>query len=167
MSVRSFNWLGGTLPRSAAWLAGAMSIVAVAIAGITALDTREAALVEQTSSVDRMLAQLPPGSDMISLGAPQPMVLSGQTNPDPYLTRFPAVMLQLERRWPGGLAGFVDHLAADPPEIIAFRWTPLDESGGPYEKLTRWIAANYTARGSRTGMGLAGSSSHRIAGRGG
>jgi hypothetical protein len=135
------------------WMVGAtVTIVAVAVTAFTAIDTREERLLEQRRSVDRMLAQLPPNGDVLSIGAPQVMVLSGEVNPNPYLSPFLAPTAHLIANWPGGMSGFVDHLAADPPAAIAFRGTPrFDDPDGLNAELSRWISENYVGRGRAPG----------------
>ena len=122
------------------------------IAISTALNTRQGLLVEQQRSVDEMLDRLPAGGSMISIGAPQAMVLSGSTNPNPYLGPFPATTLHLVATWPGGMRGFLREMNAAPPEIIAFRQpSSFTDPANEGARLQNWIDANYVEVGQAPG----------------
>ncbi len=102
----------------------------------------------QQRGVDEMLAQLPAGSAVMALGKAQPLVLAGLTNPNRHLVFTRGYEPFIEDTWPGGMAGFVAHLDADPPEVIA-AFHRIGETKVPL--LREWLADNYVSRGAAPG----------------
>jgi hypothetical protein len=139
-------------PRAIQVVAITVAVLATGLAGFLSVTTRRNRLPLQQQAIENLLAQVPNGVDMVSLGAPQPLVMTGITNPNPYLIPFPAGVMHLEMRWPGGIAGFVDGLKADPPDVIAFRPTPdIDGPEAPLADLYLWIDQNYVRKGGAPG----------------
>ena len=141
--------------RAAPAMAVTVAIGACVFAAVTAVSSRDELLLHQVASVDALIEQLPPDSELLSLGAPQALALSGRTNRNPYLVMYPAPAAHLEANWPGGMDGFVAELDADPPEVILRRphldddEPAVDEAGGSV--LNDWIEANYVPRGGAPG----------------
>jgi hypothetical protein len=134
--------MGASFSRAAAVLVTTGSIV---LASWTAVHRSNQGLLHQHRSVVQMLAEVPPDAQMMSLGAPQPLVLAGRRNPNPYVILGRGLAEHLHATWPGGMEGFLHDLDSHPPELIAF---------GPYvwgtrsEMLTRWMYDNYVEWGS-------------------
>jgi hypothetical protein len=108
------------VPRSAA-VAGVVvwCIVTSTLAIHTSVTGRSHDLVAQRRSTSAVLGRLPQDASVLSIQAPQPLVLSGRRNP----TRMQMFGNGLDRyvddTWPGGLAGFVSEIKQAQPEVIA------------------------------------------------
>ena len=141
--------------RVARGIAIGVAVGACVLAVVTSLSERNQLLERQRASVDALVEQLPRGARVLSVGAPQAMVIAGWTNPNPYLVMYPAPAAHLEANWPGGMDGFVAELDADPPEVILRRphldddEPAVDEAGGSV--LNDWIEANYVPAGGAPG----------------
>jgi hypothetical protein len=123
--------------------AALVTVLAIVLASWSAVTNRDHKLIRQHRSIEQMLAQLPSDARMMAIGAPEAMVLSGRTNPNPYLILLRGLDEHLHATWPGGMEGFVQDLESDPPEIIAFS----DVTGRRSEVLKGWIHQNYVQRG--------------------
>ena len=91
----------------------------VAFAAHHSLVRNDQRLVVQQHSVDAALAQLPPGASILSIEAPQPLVLSGKTNPTRHQTFSSGLNHYVDDHYPGGLRGYGDFVARDKPTLIA------------------------------------------------
>lgn len=76
-------------------------------------------LDEQRAEVTALIGALPPGSTVLSVNAPQVLVLSGRDNPTPYQIFSRSMHDHLERTYPGGLAGYEQTVAELAPTAIA------------------------------------------------
>ena len=108
------------VPRTVGILAVAVWVAAATAGAVDfSVGTRSDVLDEQQASVDAVLAELPGDAEIVSIEAPQPLVLSGRVNP----TRHQMFDLGLEdyvdATWPGGLDGFAADLRADAPTLLA------------------------------------------------
>lgn len=120
---------------------------AIVLASWSAVARRDHGLIRQHRSIAQMLAQVPPDARMMSIGAPQAMVVSGRTNPNRYQILLRGLDEHLHATWPGGMEGFVNDLEDDPPEVIAFGHV----TGARSEVLKRWMYQNYVQRGRAPG----------------
>jgi len=108
------------LPRRAG-----LSVVLAAVAGGVAVGAtfsvshRDDGLQLQRTYVDALLAQLPADASMMSIGAPQPLVLSRRTNPTRYQTFTRGLEEYMEDTWPGGLRGFAEWVRELQPTILS------------------------------------------------
>ena len=100
--------------------------VAVAVAGtcavlgaVYAVSTRDDTLLEQQQATEDVLAQLPDGATITSIEAPQPLVLTGRTNPTRYQMFRSGLQDYMDDTWPGGLDGFKADLVADGPDLVS------------------------------------------------
>lgn len=98
-----------------AGLAGA----AVVIALTYSVSTRDDSLDDQREATEAVLATLPPDATITSVEAPQPLVLTGRTNPTRYQMFRSGLQDYMEDTWPGGLDGFKRDLVADGPDLVA------------------------------------------------
>ena len=64
-----------------------------------------------------MLATLPADATITSIEAPQPLVLTGRTNPTRYQMFRSGLQDYMDDTWPGGLDGFKRDLVADGPDL--------------------------------------------------
>jgi hypothetical protein len=100
-------------------LAGALAAAAVVIALTYSLSTRNDSLQDQREATDAVLAVLPADATITSIEAPQPLVLTGRTNPTRYQMFRSGLQDYMEDTWPGGLDGFKRDLVADGPDLVA------------------------------------------------
>ena len=96
-------------------LAGGAVALALAYSSSTRVDT----LDEQRQATRAVLAQLPAGATITSIEAPQPLVLTGRTNPTRYQMFRSGLQDYMDDTWPGGLDGFKRDLVADQPDLVA------------------------------------------------
>lgn len=101
------------LPLALAW-----ALAATAFAGVSSVTRRDHRLDEQRSAVAAALAVLP-RARMASLNAPQPLVLSGRTNPTRYQMFISGLDRYVDETWPGGLHGFTASLLREHPQLVA------------------------------------------------
>ena len=105
--------------RTAGAVVAVFSVVAVVLALDYSLSTRNSGLDVQRRDTAAVLAQLPEDATITSIEAPQPLVLTGRTNPTRYQMFRGGLQDYMEDTWPGGLVGFQRDLVADQPDLIA------------------------------------------------
>ena len=96
-------------------------VAAVAIAVTYSVTEREHKLTEQRRSVAAMLEQLPPDASLLSIHAPQALVLSGKTNPTRYQMFSGGMDRYIDDTYPGGLQGFGEWIEREQPTLITLR----------------------------------------------
>ncbi|WP_374455361.1 hypothetical protein [Nocardioides sp.] len=106
-------------PRLRATVGAALAVTGVALALTYSLTTRDDTLDQQREATEAVLAQLPEGATITSLEAPQPLVLTGRTNPTRHQMFRSGLQDHLEDTWPGGRAGFERDLLDDGPDLVA------------------------------------------------
>ncbi|MEP6665783.1 MAG: hypothetical protein ABJA81_04985 [Nocardioidaceae bacterium] len=125
----------GALCLTLAWV-----VATVALAATYAFGERDDRLELQRDSVVATLEQLPPDASILSIKAPQALVLSGKTNP----TRHQMFTLGLNRyvddTWPGGLTGFGNWVGREQPTLITL--------GG---EVPPWLADTISTKYRRVG----------------
>ena len=89
----------------------AWSLVATGLALTFSVGERDDRLVAQRRSVDAVLAVLPDAT-IVSLHAPQPLVLSGRRNPTRHQMFANGLGDYIDDTWPGGLPGFQQQILA-------------------------------------------------------
>ena len=103
-------------------VATGLAVVLVAAATATALHasvtTRDERLLAQRESVTAVLSQLPADATITSVEAPQPLVLTGRTNPTRHQMFSGGLADYIEDTWPGGMAGFRRSLLDERPTLI-------------------------------------------------
>ena len=73
----------------------------------------------QQASVDAVLAELPDDATIVSIEAPQPLVLSRSVNPTEHQMFDLGLEDYVDATWPGGLEGFADGIREDAPTLLA------------------------------------------------
>ena len=108
------------VPRTVGIVAVAAWAVA-ATAGAThfSVTGRSDVLDEQQASVDAVLAELPDDAEIVSIEAPQPLVLSGRVNPTKHQMFDLGLEDYVDATWPGGLEGFAAEMRQDAPTLLA------------------------------------------------
>jgi hypothetical protein len=105
---------GLTVALTAGWC---VAMVVLTVSAAVAL--RDDALLEQRRAVTAMLDRLPEDATVMSLNAPQPLVLSGQRNPTRHQMLGSGLDDYIDDTWPGGFDGFVDWNKRQAPTLIA------------------------------------------------
>jgi hypothetical protein len=105
--------------RTAGAVAAVFSVAALVIALMFSVSMRDDTLDVQRHDTDAVLAQLPKDATITSIEAPQPLVLTGRTNPTRYQMFRNGLQDYMEDTWPGGLTGFKQDLVAQHPDLIA------------------------------------------------
>jgi hypothetical protein len=93
--------------------------VACLVAGVlSSLENREHVLDQQRTEVDGMFAAVPPDATLMSIGGPQPLVLTNRTNPIRHQMFLAGLDDYVEDTYPGGLQGVADLIAEDEPTFV-------------------------------------------------
>ena len=101
---------------------------------------RDHRLDRQRASVKAVLGVLPDDATIVSIQAPQPLVLSGKVNPSRHQMFMVGLSTYVQDTWPGGLKGYQRWVRRQKPDLIAI--------GSPRPKF--WasaFAADYVAVG--------------------
>jgi hypothetical protein len=94
-------------------------VVGTLTAGIESVAGRTDRLAIQRDDVHAVLAAAPPGSTVLSIDAPQVLVLEGLDNPTPLQIFDAGMQGWLDHRWPGGRRGYVRDINRLRPTFIA------------------------------------------------
>ena len=116
-----------------AFFAFVMGVSSVILYKSTSEDGIEAQLVSARQVID----YFPEDRQVASIGLPELLVLTGRTNPNPYLFVFGGVDRKIMEEWPGGIAGFVEDLSASGVEVIGVGQTEGDNVGLLIQTLER------------------------------
>jgi hypothetical protein len=130
-------------PRAALALTLLAVAAGVTYAGQRSLERDDHRLVAQQHSVDAALAELPPGVSILSIEAPQPLVLSGMTNPTRHQTFSAGFQHYVDDHYPGGLRGYADFVARDKPSLIAI---------GTMHGTPKWLLSTIKSNYQRVGQ---------------
>jgi hypothetical protein len=95
------------------------SVVAVCLALSLSLTRQDDRLDLQRASVRATLAELPDDATILSIHAPQPLVLSGKTNPTRNQMFSNGLSTYVDDTWEGGMAGFRQDMLDRQPTLIA------------------------------------------------
>jgi hypothetical protein len=106
-------------PRALRVVTAAASVAAVAVSAHWAVTTRSDVLDDQRRAVDAVLDQLPDDATVTSIEAPQPLVLTGRTNPTRHQMFRAGLEDYVDDTWPGGLDGFGRDLVDNRPTLVA------------------------------------------------
>ncbi len=112
-------------------VAAAAAVTWVAVAVVTALvysvTVHDDRLVEQRRSVAAVLGRLPADSRVLSVEAPQPLVLTGRTNPTRHQMFAGGMWRYVDDTWPGGIDGYrASMLEEERPAIVAINLDRLE-----------------------------------------
>ncbi len=95
-------------------------VVLCLIGGLAAaVATRDNRLEQQRASVAAVLRHAPRGATLMSIEAPQPLVLSSRTNPTRHQMFAEPLLRYIDDSWPGGLEGFAARVEETRPTFIA------------------------------------------------
>lgn len=108
------------LPPRPRWVVAAIAATAcLALAVSYSLTTRDDTLDLQRAATEAVMAQLPDDATIASVEGPQPLVLTGRTNPTRYQMFRSGLQDYMDDTWPGGLDGFKRDLVADGPDLVS------------------------------------------------
>jgi hypothetical protein len=111
---------GARLSRpTARGLGAAVVAAAVLLAGVEAVSTRDHRLPTERRDVAQMVAAVPPGSTVLSLSAPEVLVLLHRRNPFPWQLSNSAISRFLDDHLDGGLAGYAGRISRLHPTLVA------------------------------------------------
>ncbi len=143
-------------PENARRLCAAGVTVAVACAGVEAVTTRDHRLPAERREDARMIAAVPPGSSVLSVYAPEVLVLLHRRNTSPWQLSNAAISSFLDDHLTGGLGGYADRISRLRPALIVVGRRATDEWLAPvlerqYTRVGRgdhwtWYASNTLGR---------------------
>jgi hypothetical protein len=81
--------------------------------------TRPEGLKVEQAAVDAVLSQASPSATILSIQAPEALVLGDRTNPTPYQIFDTGFTNYIDATWPGGFAGYLAHVDAIAPTYVA------------------------------------------------
>ena len=105
--------------RTAVFATAAWTVAATAIGASYAISTRDDTLDEQRASVDAVLDVLPPDARILSVEAPQPLVLAHQRNLSRLQLFGNGLIDYVDDTWPGGRDGYGRWIGRQKPTLIA------------------------------------------------
>lgn len=107
-----------------------LTILLACLMGVSSMilykTTSEDGIEAQVVSARQVIEYFPEDRQVASIGLPELLVLTGLTNPNPYLFIFGGVDRKIMEEWPGGITGFVDDLTASGVEVIGVGQTEGD-----------------------------------------
>jgi hypothetical protein len=106
-------------PRIGLFLMLGVTALAVALGLGHAIGSRHDQLDRQQVSVERMMGILGSDVSIVSIEAPQVLVLAGKRNPSKYQLVGGPLGDKIDETWPGGLAGFKRSVIRQNPTLIA------------------------------------------------
>ena len=104
--------------RAAAVVATAWALVAVYLGQDWSRHMQDGVLLKQEREVADAMAALPDDATVVSVEAPQVLVLTGRTNPTQHQMFRAGLEEFVDDTWPGGLAGYADTIRADAPTVV-------------------------------------------------
>jgi hypothetical protein len=108
------------VPRRAGLVLAAAWILVVGALGLDwSLHEGSRLLPKQRQEVDRVFAALAPEATLLSVEAPQPLVLTGRTNPTGQLMFRLGLERYVDATWPGGLAGYAGTVRDEATTLVA------------------------------------------------
>ena len=131
--------------RAAVVLATAWALVAFYLGQDWSRHVQDGLLLKQEREVAGAMAALPDDATVVSVEAPQLLVLTGRTNPTQHQMFRAGLEEFVDDTWPGGLAGFADTIRADAPTVVAIG------AGARYDWLLPALEDDYTEIGTSPG----------------
>ncbi|HEX5860524.1 MAG TPA: glycosyltransferase family 39 protein [Nocardioides sp.] len=94
------------------------SVVCLLAGLISSFENREHTLDRQRAEVDAMFAAVPPDATVLSVGGPEPLVLTHRTNPIRHQMFLAGLAQYVDDTWPGGLDGLAEWIGEEEPTFI-------------------------------------------------
>ena len=115
--------VGAAVARLQPWhgwaLAGVVTAAAMVAATTEAVTSRDDRLAVQRADVAAVLATAPPHAGLVSINAPEVMVLAGRDNPSPFQIFNGPMERYIDHTQPGGLRGYDERVDRQHPTLIA------------------------------------------------
>lgn len=105
--------------RASAGVVIGLALALTAFATVTSVTTRSDTLLTQRASVAAVLAHAPPGATILSVEAPEALVLAHRRNPTAVQMFTNGFSRYVDDTWPGGLQGYADWVRRTRPDLIA------------------------------------------------
>jgi hypothetical protein len=121
------------------------SIVCLVAGLLSSLENREHVLDQQRAEVEGMFAAVPRDATLMSIGGPQPLVLTNRTNPIRHQMFLAGLEDYVDDTYPGGLQGVADLIAEAEPTFVT-----VDHPTW-YSWLTPTLEKEYVAVGTTPG----------------
>lgn len=99
----------------------ALAVALTAFATVTSVSTRSDTLLTQRASVAAVLSHAPPGASILSVQAPEALVLAHRRNPTSVQMFTNGFSHYVDDTWPGGLQGYADWIRTTRPDLIAMQ----------------------------------------------
>lgn len=119
-----------------------LSAAATAIGLDYSISHRSHELDDQRRDTTAVMALLPRNATILSLEAPQPLVLTGKRNPTRYQLFGNGLIDYLDATWPGGREGYARHVLDEKPTVIALGG--LDDPGWITTKMTAYVHVGHS-----------------------
>jgi hypothetical protein len=131
--------------RGAGGLISTVTVVTMLVLAVNySVNGRTEGLVQQRSSTRAVLGVLPADATLLSLEAPQPLVLSGRTNPIRQQMFSNGLTRHLEATWPGGLDGFLEWIETEQFDVVAIGDTLARRMiGDRDDRWLQWLLDDY------------------------
>jgi hypothetical protein len=94
------------------------SVVCLLAGLVNSIENRGHTLDQQRAEVAAMFALAPADATVMSVGGPQPLVLTNRTNPIRHQMFLTGLDEYVDDTWPGGLEGLTDSIEEDEPTFI-------------------------------------------------
>jgi 4-amino-4-deoxy-L-arabinose transferase-like glycosyltransferase len=117
--------------RAALVLCLAWVVAGVAVAATYSTTRGNDRLERQRDQVAHILGLLPSDASIQSIGAPEPLVLSGKRNPTRHQVFVDGLNRYIDDTWPGGLRGFAEWVGREQPTILSLHTN----------RVPRWLRA--------------------------
>jgi hypothetical protein len=129
----------GLRPAARNFVVDALGLALLVIAAANAARDRDTGLLAQQRAVEEMERLEGRDARLVSIGAPEALVLLHRVNPNPYPFIINGIDNYIDAKTEGGFDGFVRELESFEPDVIAFG--PTD--GGRAPKLIAWMRSHY------------------------
>jgi hypothetical protein len=141
------GWAAGVVLRRLRVRAAVAAALTLALAGtayatVFSVDSRVDDLGKQEASISGVFAAGPPDATVLSMEAPQVLVLTGRTNPTPYQMFDHGFSNYLAATYPGGLGGFLAWIQRTHPTYIVTKTNLVQPWFQP------WLEENYVHVGN-------------------
>ena len=137
--------LRSALPRTGRVVGVGVVGISLAAGGMVSVTSSSEGLPLQRASVRAVLTTLGPDASVLSVEAPQVLVLSGRTSSTRYQMFAGGMSNYIDHHYPGGTEGYARWVEAEEPTVIAVH------SNGDFEWLADILERDYVAVGTAPG----------------
>ncbi|MDX6323652.1 MAG: hypothetical protein QOK15_6 [Nocardioidaceae bacterium] len=128
------------LSQRAAWtVGGAWLVLTLVTALVYSISYHDARFVAQRRSVTAVLAQVPANATVLSIEAPQALVLTDRRNPSRYQMFTGGMENYVDDQWPGGLDGYARWILRTRPDLVTIGPNQYDVWGSALGSGYTWV----------------------------